>query len=118
MGSDLMLPISRVDRWRPSEMRCGCSASPALSGLNALAGAREQRCARIEASEQAQVSKPQDRPCAWVVERWPEEASSSGSQFDTSVSTTTPLGAAHSLSRVPPVTGYSSKRSQRGSHIV
>ena len=58
MGSALMLPISRVDRWRPGEMHCGCSASAVacLSGLNALAGAGEQRCARIEASEQAQAS--------------------------------------------------------------
>ena len=57
MGSALMLPISRVDRWRPGEMRCVRVLGVAcLSGLNALAGPREQRCARIEASERVQAS--------------------------------------------------------------
>ena len=57
MGSALMLPISRVDRWRPGEMHWMRVLGVAcLSGLNAVAGAREQRCARIEASERVQAS--------------------------------------------------------------
>ena len=56
MGSALMLPTSRVKKVAPRRDALRVLGVACLSGLNTLAGAREQRCARIEASERVQAS--------------------------------------------------------------